>query len=204
MESKSMLLSSTAWGIIVGLLGHLGFFTWVSVKFGVPIPDDNTIIVNTIIGVVGDLYGLYGRWKSTQPVHLFVPFTAGGAQSGFIRFSNLALLIVTVAIIAVLTGCATSSTGQVQPVVPKSPTQAVMVAEVSLTVATNALADVHDKGMIQGENYEKAKAIEKQAAEVIRDARVAAMSGDQNKVQVLLNLAAALMVDLAKYNGGVQ
>jgi anti-sigma-K factor RskA len=102
-------------------------------------------------------------------------------------------------------GCATDpATGKVVAVAPKSPTQSVYVLEISLTAATNAIADLHTQGILVGPNYERAKVIEAQAHATLIDARNAAMAQDATRSQVYLTTLASLIEQLAAYNGGVR
>jgi hypothetical protein len=104
-----------------------------------------------------------------------------------------------------LAGCATDqATGNVVLVTPKSPTQSVYALEISLTAAVNAVADLHDKGILVGPNYERAKVVEAQAHATLIDARNAAMQQDATRTQVYLTTLASLVDDLAKLNGGVK
>jgi hypothetical protein len=104
-----------------------------------------------------------------------------------------------------LAGCATDpATGNVVLVTPKSPTQTVYSLEISLTAAVNAIADLHDKGILVGPNYDKAKVIEAQAHATLIDARNAAMQQDATRSQVYLTTLASLIDQLAAYNGGIR
>ena len=116
---------------------------------------------------------------------------------------------IFVAVFLVLTlagaGCTQNpTTGQVQMVSPKTPLQTVYAAEVSLTTAVNALADLHQKGVVVGPNYDHAKTIEKQAHATLTDAKAAATAKDATKTSVLLITLTSLIDQLAVYNGGVK
>jgi hypothetical protein len=106
----------------------------------------------------------------------------------------LYLIILAFAIVA----C--TATGEV--VTPKTPTQAVYAAEVSLTTATNALADAHDRGQLVGPRYEEAKALQARASAALKDARAAAMAKDATKAEVSLKTLTSLIDQIAIYNGG--
>lgn len=114
------------------------------------------------------------------------------------------LASIAVVLSLALYGCPTQPiAGQEASIlVPRSPTQAVYAAEVSLTAATNALADLHNAGTITGSAYASAYAIQKQAHEVLLDFRKAAMGGDVAKAEALEHLLLGLIDDLTKYNGG--
>lgn len=117
-------------------------------------------------------------------------------------FTALALLLM-LAIVPVFSGCATDpATGQSSFVAPKSATQTVYALEVSLTTATNALADLHNAGVVTGDNYAKAFAIQKQAVATLMLARNAATAKAGDKLQVYLTTLSGLIDQIAIYNGG--
>jgi hypothetical protein len=117
-----------------------------------------------------------------------------------------ASLLVGAALL-VLAGCPTNPSvpagGTAATVVtPQSPTQMVYAAEVSLTTATNALADLHNAGVVTGDNYIMAKSIELRAHATLLQARAAATAKDATKTQVLINTVIGLIDQIAIYNGG--
>lgn len=122
--------------------------------------------------------------------------------------ANLFVAVVIALAIATLPGCPTTPTtpgaGQaaVTIVTPKTPTQDVYAAEVSLTTAANALADLHNAGVVVGANYDTAKQIELRAHATLLDARAAATAKDATKTSVLLGTVAGLIDQIAVYNGG--
>lgn len=109
--------------------------------------------------------------------------------------------------LAMLPGCAsgTNDMGAVTKpavVTPQGATQTVYALEVSLTVAVNALADLNKAGIVTGDNYAKAVAIEKQAHATLLLARNAATANAADKVQVYLTTLTGLIDQIAMYNGG--
>src|ERR1035437_7561243 len=110
--------------------------------------------------------------------------------------------------LAMLAGCPTApitpsgTTAAVTVVTPKTPTQMVYVAEVSLTTAVNALADLHNAGVVTGANYDTAKAIEARAHATLVQARTAATAKDATKTSVLIGTVLGLIDQIAVYNGG--
>lgn len=102
---------------------------------------------------------------------------------------------------------------------PQDPTQAVFVAQTSLTVATNALADIHDKELsrreavkrgevadgapiLSDESYAVAKKAAIDATDILKKARGAAATKDYGATEVLLTSAIALIDKITLYNGG--
>lgn len=85
---------------------------------------------------------------------------------------------------------------------PDSPTQWAYASEVSLTAATNALADLHNAGIVVGANYAVAYDIQKRAHATLNDAKKAALAKDATKAKVLLKTLDSLIGQLAEYNGG--
>lgn len=113
--------------------------------------------------------------------------------------------------IFLLTGCTGPSPISSDPTVagnpvtttrgPKSPIQTLYTLELSLTVATNALADAHNLGIVTGTSYDKAKAIALEAGEVLIKARNAAQIKDTSTANILLTTLASLIGQIAVYNG---
>lgn len=117
-------------------------------------------------------------------------------------------LAVMLAASLTLAGCPSTPSTQggtapsAQVVLPKSPTQTVYALEVSLTTATNALADLHNAGVVVGDNYRIAYDIQRRASATLKEAKAAAMAKDATKSEVLLHTLASLIEQLATYNGG--
>lgn len=114
-RTKSLFLSTTFWGVILGMAGHLGLFTWLSSKTGIPIPVDNQALANNIVGVLGDMMAIYGRITATTQVHV-IPASTGSSQGGFASVKMLVLAAIT----ALLVACA---------VTPQTPAQAVYATQ---------------------------------------------------------------------------
>lgn len=115
---------------------------------------------------------------------------------------NLFAAIILGVSLALLAGCPTAPTAGQQIVAPKTMTQTLYTLEVSLTTATNALADMHAAGVVVGPNYDVAVAIERRASQTLRDVKAAAAAKDANKVSVLLVTLSSLIDQIAVYNGG--
>jgi hypothetical protein len=101
-ESKSIFASTTFWGVVVMFASQL------SGRFGYTVPGDITGTVNDLAGIAGTLMALYGRLTATQMVHVLPP-AGGGNQRGFANLRMLALLVF-LASIALLSGCAQAQT----------------------------------------------------------------------------------------------
>lgn len=120
-------------------------------------------------------------------------------------FAVLALALAPA--VTTLFGCAsgTNDFGVVpksEVVAPKGATQTIYAVEVSLTIAVNALADLHSAGVVTGDNYAKAVAIEKQAHATLLLARNAVLAKAEDKAQVYLTTLSGLIDQIAIYNGG--
>jgi hypothetical protein len=85
---------------------------------------------------------------------------------------------------------------------PKTPVQTIYVLEQSLIVATNALADLHNAGVVVGANYATAYELEHRAHATLLDAQAAATAKDATKTAVLLRTLSGLIDQIAIYNGG--
>lgn len=114
----------------------------------------------------------------------------------------LAALILCIAAFAIQ-GCAENpTTGQTEVVTPQSATQTVYALEVSLTIATNALADLNASGVVTGQNYATAYNLQKQAHATLMLARDAVTAKDPDKVAVYVRTVSGLIDQLAVFTGG--
>jgi hypothetical protein len=84
---------------------------------------------------------------------------------------------------------------------PKTPTQDIYVIESSFISAVNAVADLHDSGILHGSDYDNAKALVKQADAALKSARTSAQAGDATKTTFYLNTLTSLLSQLALYTG---
>lgn len=119
------------------------------------------------------------------------------------KFAVVALILSLT--ITGFTGCTSPPTaGSTTPTVvtPQTAAQVVYTLETSLTIATNALADLHTAGVVTGDNYNTAIAIQKRAVATLMDARAAVTAKDSNKAAVLLTTLNSLIDQIAIYNGG--
>lgn len=107
-QSKSILLSVTFWGIVLGLSSPL------LARYGITLPSDTDGLVNQIVGFIGDGIALYGRMRATVPLHIIAP--PANSQGGFARID----LLIAIVIAALLCACA---------VTPKTPAQAIYEVE---------------------------------------------------------------------------
>lgn len=126
------------------------------------------------------------------------------------RFYLIALMLV-----GALSAC--MNTGQV--VKPVGMVQDIITAQTSLTVAINALADMHDAELARQEMakagkpvsptplitdkaYQDAKSYSKQASAMLISARTAATANDASNAQTLLTAGLNLIGQIALVNGG--
>ena len=118
--SKSIFTSVTFWGLLLGLLGPL------STRFGYTMPSDTTGLANEIVGIVGALVALYGRFTATNQVHIVPPSDPTTKQGGFANMR----MITAIALTSLAVACA------VQPQTPAQGVYAVQGAYASaLTIA---------------------------------------------------------------------
>ncbi len=82
---------------------------------------------------------------------------------------------------------------------PKGATQTVYAAGWTLVGATNSVADLHQSGVLKGQDYEKAKAVLMQAEAAYKDARAATAQGKPADAQSYILLTQQLLNQLAAY-----
>lgn len=114
-----------------------------------------------------------------------------------------AMAVIAAIALTTLTACPTVPTESGSAVVaPQSATQTIYALELSLTVATNALADLHDAGVVVGDNYDMAVGIQRRAHKTLLDARAAVTAKNTTSAQVLLRTLSSMIDQMATYNGG--
>lgn len=65
MESKSILLSVTFWGLIVSVLAQ------IAARYGVTV--DQAGLANDFVSLAGAALTVWGRLRANQPTHLIQP-----------------------------------------------------------------------------------------------------------------------------------
>ena len=93
-------------------------------------------------------------------------------------------------LLALLASCATY---------PKGEAQILYSAGWTLVGATNSVADLHDAGLLKGEDYEKAKLILDRATDIYHVARQKLRGDDPQGAAAQAKLLLALLEDLAKF-----
>lgn len=124
MESKSIFLSVTFWGVIVGLVST------ALKKYGYTL--DEAGLTNDAVTLASAAVAIYGRMRASQQLHVIAPATTD-KQGGFIRLALLPLLFLMA-----LYGCAVME-GLTSPL-HKQPTAEQEAAE---TPAQKALRLAH-------------------------------------------------------------
>ena len=68
-QSKSILLSTTFWGVIITAASQA--LSPVLTKYGISV--DSAATAQWVVTGLGACIAVYGRWKASQAVHLVAP-----------------------------------------------------------------------------------------------------------------------------------
>lgn len=97
------------------------------------------------------------------------------------------------AIVVLLWSCTSA------PVTPKDATQTLYATGWTLVGATNSVADMHDSGVLKGEDYTTAKNILKEATDAYKSGKAAFGQGKTSDATTYIRLAQTALNKLAAY-----
>lgn len=130
MESKSLFLSVTFWGVIAGLLSA------ILKKYGFVI--DEAGLTNDAVTLASAVVAIWGRWRASRPVSVG-GVVANPKEGGFVRSDFYPWLIVLAigAVLAMTYGCAGP-----RAAVPKTIPEQVEAANLLVDKLSDGIVDV--------------------------------------------------------------
>ena len=146
MESKSIFLSVTFWGVIAGLVST------ALKKYGFTL--DEAGLTNDAVTLASAVVAVYGRMRAAQPVHVVGPITTGTKEGGFIRTEVTPWLIVAaLGVFVLLNGCALGP----QAALPRTLPEQIEAANLLVDKLSDGIVDMTCTQFKKGQCVEPGK-----------------------------------------------